>query len=103
MALSILALVTLGALLGPEISHWQADEIDWEAIETPPSASHWFGTDVVGRDLFVRTMEGARVSLLIALIAVSVSLAIGIPWGAVAGLADGHVDQVMMPKGSGNG
>ena len=40
VALSILALVTLGALLGPEISHWQADEIDWEAIETPPAASH---------------------------------------------------------------
>ena len=94
---ALLLLMIIGsAVLGPLVSHWQAEDIDWEAIETAPSSIHWFGTDVVGRDLFVRTMEGARVSLTVALIAVSVSLVIGIPWGALAGLAGGRIDQVMM-------
>ena len=95
-AFLLLLLVILGALLGPSLSPWDAVEMDLDALEAPPSASHWFGTDLVGRDLFVRTMEGARVSFSVALIAVAVSLLIGIPWGATAGLAGGRTDQLMM-------
>lgn len=95
-AVLLLMVVILGALLGPSLSPWDAVEMDWDALEAPPSASHWFGTDLVGRDLFVRTMEGARVSFSVALIAVAVSLVIGIPWGALAGLAGGRTDQLMM-------
>lgn len=95
-AVLLLLVIVCAALGGPEFSRWDGEEIDWEALESPPSVSHWFGTDLVGRDLFVRTMQGARVSFTVALIAVTVSLVIGIPWGAAAGLIGGRIDQLMM-------
>ena len=93
---AVLAVVVLGALAGPALSPWAFDAVDWDAIDAPPSARHWFGTDGVGRDLLTRTLSGARVSMAIALLATSVSCLIGIPWGAVAGYLGGHVDQAMM-------
>ena len=84
------------ALIGPMTSEHTAEDMDWENIGVAPSMTHWFGTDDVGRDLFVRTMEGTRVSFTVALIATSVALLIGIPWGATAALAGGLVDQLMM-------
>lgn len=93
---AVLAVVVLGALAGPALSPWTFDAVDWDAIDAPPSARHWFGTDGVGRDLLTRTLSGARVSMAIALLATSVSCLIGIPWGAVAGYLGGHVDQAMM-------
>lgn len=95
-ASALLILMFVAAVLGPVLSPWDGETMDFEALEAPPSTAHWFGTDMVGRDLFVRTMEGARVSFTVALIAVTVSLAIGIPWGAAAGLAGGRLDQLMM-------
>ena len=93
---AVLAVVVVGALAGPALSPWAFDAVDWDAIDAPPSAGHWFGTDSVGRDLLTRTLSGARVSMAIALLATSVSCLIGIPWGAVAGYLGGHVDQAMM-------
>ena len=61
-----------------------------------PTWTHPFGTDVLGRDVMVRTMHGGRVSLLVALVATAVSLVIGITWGAVSGYAGGRTDAVMM-------
>ncbi len=95
-ACALLGLMLIAAVLGPLLSPWDGETMDFDALEAPPSAAHWFGTDMVGRDLFVRTMEGARVSFTVALIAVTVSLTIGIPWGAAAGLAGGRLDQLMM-------
>lgn len=91
----LLAIVAL-ALVGPTIIAWDADEVDWQALETPPSTHHWFGTDLIGRDLFVRTLIGARVSIGIAVVATLVSVLIGIPWGAIAGYLGGRTDQIMM-------
>jgi oligopeptide transport system permease protein len=96
VALTILGAIVLGTLLGPELSPYDSELIDWEQLEQPPSLGHWFGTDVIGRDLFVRTMEGARVSFTIALLTTVISLGIGIPWGAVAGFLGGAIDQFMM-------
>jgi peptide/nickel transport system permease protein/oligopeptide transport system permease protein len=62
----------------------------------PPSVGHWFGTDVHGRDLFSRVLYGAQISLLVGLVGASVSLAIGVLWGAIAGYAGGRVDSLMM-------
>jgi len=62
----------------------------------PPSAAHWFGTDVHGRDLFSRVLYGAQVSLMVGLVGAGVSLVIGVLWGAVAGYVGGRVDSVMM-------
>lgn len=88
--------VIIGATFGARLSGWDAEAIDWDALEAAPGYSHWFGTDLIGRDLFTRVMEGARVSLLVALIATTVSVLIGVPYGAFAGLRGGRTDQVMM-------
>ena len=92
----VLAVVVSLAILGPELSAWDFEDVDWDAIDTPPSEAHWFGTDGVGRDLFTRTFQGARISLAIALAATTISMLIGIPFGATAGYLGGSVDQAMM-------
>ncbi len=93
---ALLVAVLALALLGPTLSPWAADAVDWDALEAAPSAAHWFGTDLIGRDLFTRIAEGARVSLAIAAIATGVSVLIGVPWGAAAGFVGGRVDTIMM-------
>jgi oligopeptide transport system permease protein len=91
-----IVLVLAGAALGTTLSGWDPESIDWEALEVGPNAAHWFGTDLIGRDLFARIMLGAQVSLAAALIATSVSVLIGVPYGAFAGLRGGRTDQLMM-------
>jgi oligopeptide transport system permease protein len=90
----IVALVSFG----PWLSAYSFDMPHWDRISEAPSLSngHWFGTDAIGRDLFVRTLYGGRMSLLVGLVATGVALVIGIAWGAVAGYAGGRVDNVMM-------
>jgi oligopeptide transport system permease protein len=94
----ILGLITLLAIFGPFVSPHPYDEIYWDVMGIPPTleAAHWFGTDSIGRDLFVRTMYGARVSLMVALLATTVSLLIGVVYGATAGYAGGRTDNLMM-------
>lgn len=96
--------IAAGLLLGvfvftvaaPLVSPWDADHIDWSAIETPPSSTHWFGTDLVGRDLLTRCALAGQTSLTIALTATTLSALIGLFWGAVAGYVGGRADLVMM-------
>jgi len=71
------------------------DQLSDEQFQ-PPNASHWFGTDVHGRDLFSRVLYGARISLLAGIVGTGVSLLIGVLWGAVAGYAGGRIDAIMM-------
>ncbi len=61
-----------------------------------PSASHWLGVDDLGRDLFSRILYGARYSLLVGLVSVSVGMSIGLLLGAIAGYAGGIVDSIIM-------
>ena len=93
---AVLAFVVVAAIAGPWLSPWEFDAVDWDAIDSTPSAAHWFGTDGVGRDLLVRTLTGARLSIVIALAATLVSCLIGIPWGATAGYLGGPADMAMM-------
>ena len=92
----LLLIVLSAVIVGPYVTTWEYDAIHWDAIGVAPSGEHWFGTDNVGRDLFARTMMGGRISLLIAVLATTVSFCIGLPWGAVSGYLGGLADQVMM-------
>jgi oligopeptide transport system permease protein len=98
VALALLILIALLALVGPLLSPWKFDQLDWQHLALPPGrlAAHWLGTDRLGRDLFVRTLYGVRVSLLISVLASLVSLGVGVTWGAVAGFAGGRTDEWMM-------
>jgi oligopeptide transport system permease protein len=93
-----LTLIVLLALLGPALSPWGFQSLDWQHLAQPPGrlAGHWFGTDRLGRDLYVRTLYGLRLSLLVSLLATAVSLVIGVAYGALAGFAGGRTDAVMM-------
>jgi oligopeptide transport system permease protein len=98
VALVLLGLILLLAVVGPIISRFTYDEMDWAAFSAPPSLSsgHIFGTDTSGRDLFVRTMIGARVSLSLGLLATAVALLIGVTYGAISGYKGGRTDMAMM-------
>lgn len=90
--------VTLLAFFGPSWSPHRFDAIDWENMGVAPGAAnaHWLGTDRLGRDLFVRTLQGVQISLQIGLLATLVSLCIGVAWGAIAGYVGGRLDEWMM-------
>ena len=98
MALVMLTLLGMLIIVAPALSGHAIDDTDWEQISVPPSISggHWFGTDALGRDLFVRTFYGGRISLMVGLVATIVSLIIGITYGAVSGYLGGRIDQILM-------
>jgi oligopeptide transport system permease protein len=98
VSMVVLALIAGLAALAPWLSPHPYDEIYWERILAPPdfANAHWFGTDGNGRDLFVRTLYGARVSLTVGTLATAVSLVIGVTWGAIAGYFGGRIDDLMM-------
>jgi oligopeptide transport system permease protein len=98
VAICVVAALVLLACLGPALSPWQADGLDWQHLAQSPGAhgGHWLGTDRLGRDLYVRTLQGVRLSLVLSVVASALSLVIGISWGAVAGFAGGRVDGWMM-------
>ena len=95
---AILAVIVLVAILGPFVSPHDYVQTDFDNTLAAPSLRdmHLFGTDDLGRDLFVRTMFGIQVTVAVAVIASIVSLAIGVLYGAVAGYVGGRVDAVMM-------
>jgi oligopeptide transport system permease protein len=94
----IMFVMLLVVIFGPMLSPWEGDFTDWDNTASPPSfeTGHWFGTDAVGRDILVRTLEGGRVSLLVGLVATLVSLVIGVTYGAIAGYYGGFTDRFMM-------
>ncbi|MGD8379899.1 MAG: ABC transporter permease subunit [Gammaproteobacteria bacterium] len=98
IAAAILGMIVLLVLFGPLFSHYTFDEPDWNLISAAPSfaSGHVFGTDDLGRDLFVRTLDGGRVSLLVGVVTTLVSLLIGVSYGATAGYVGGRVDGLMM-------
>lgn len=95
---AVLLAIAIIAIIGPLASPHGYETTDFDNGLLPPSAAdqHYFGTDDLGRDQFVRTMMGARITLTVAIIASLVSLIIGVAWGAIAGYAGARVDAVMM-------
>jgi len=98
VSMVLLALIMVGAVFAPWLGSHPFDEVYWDRIGMPPdyANAHWFGTDNNGRDLFVRVLYGARVSLAVGFAATLVSLAIGVIYGAMSGFLGGKVDEAMM-------
>ncbi|MDR1579829.1 MAG: ABC transporter permease [Synergistaceae bacterium] len=94
--LVLVVVIVLLALIGPAVSTHSYWEQDLDRTNEFPGAEYVFGTDNLGRDLFVRVMTGGRISLLISFIATFVSCAIGVVYGGFAGYAGGRVDNAMM-------
>jgi oligopeptide transport system permease protein len=105
-SIAMLATLALMALFAPFLSPFRYDEINYDLVTCAPgwwpgpssctAPSHIFGTDAVGRDLFVRVLYGARMSLAVGLVATLVSLVIGVIYGATAGYLGGRTDALMM-------
>jgi oligopeptide transport system permease protein len=99
--LAVFGLVTLLlfiviALATPWIAPYSYQAQNLELGASPPSAAHWLGTDIFGRDLMTQIMYGGRISLAVGFVATAVALLIGVTWGAIAGYAGGRTDAVMM-------
>jgi oligopeptide transport system permease protein len=98
VALGMLIALAAVAWLAPWLTPHSHAALDWENQATPPgfTASHWLGTDRLGRDLFARSMQAVRISLVFGLLSALVSVCIGVAWGAVAGYSGGRLDAAMM-------
>ncbi len=94
--LCLLSFFVIVALLTPWIAPYDYADQNLDLGASPPSAAHWLGTDIFGRDLLTQIMYGGRLSLAVGFIATAVALIVGVTWGAIAGYAGGRVDAVMM-------
>ena len=94
--LGCITIIALLAIFGPTVSPYEYDASDFGAISQPPSMAHPLGTDALGRDLFVRILYGARISLSIGLVSAIVNMIIGVIYGGIAGFAGGRTDNLMM-------
>jgi peptide/nickel transport system permease protein/oligopeptide transport system permease protein len=94
-ALAVLGFIIFMAIAGPLIFRY-APEATTSVKLSPPTPENWFGTDMNGRDVFSRVLQGARVSLIVGLCGALVSFIIGTAYGLVSGYAGGRTDNLMM-------
>lgn len=92
---TIIAIILI-AVIGPWLSPLSYSDQNLNETNRPPSADHWFGTDNLGRDLFIRVLYGARISLSIGIVASLINLTIGVAYGGIAGYLGGRIDRLMM-------
>jgi oligopeptide transport system permease protein len=102
-SLVIIILLVIFALLGGALSPYQYDEIDYElmgasAEQGHPSLenAHYFGVDELGRDIYMRVVQGTQISLLVGILGSLVTVIIGTLYGATAGYLGGKIDNIMM-------
>ncbi|MFN6952132.1 MAG: ABC transporter permease subunit [Albidovulum sp.] len=96
-------LITLLALFGDAVAQWTNEEIDFAVmgqaaqLGQPSIANgHYFGTDDLGRDLYSRTLQGTRISLMVGIVGSLIAVVVGTLYGAVSGYVGGRADQIMM-------
>src|SRR5512143_3043503 len=95
IGLIIVAVLVIMALFAPWIATYDVGTTNLSLRYLAPSASHWFGTDSTGRDIFSRVIFGARISLQVGVIVVTVSAFVGTILGAIAGYYGGWIDRVV--------
>jgi oligopeptide transport system permease protein len=93
---AVFVLILLYCLIWPIISPYDSNAVDYSQAKLDPSLEHPFGTDKFGRDLFTRTAEGGRVSILIAFGATLAILLIGVVYGSISGFVGGRLDNALM-------
>ncbi|WP_019956434.1 ABC transporter permease subunit [Yoonia vestfoldensis] len=98
-----LVLITLFAFFGGFLAQWSTEEIDWPLMGNVAQAGgpsiangHYFGVDELGRDLYARTVQGTRISLLVGFVGAAIAVIVGTLYGAIAGYFGGRTDGVMM-------
>lgn len=92
IGLIVIATFIALALFAPLIAPYDPIASSWSLVRKPPSLAHWFGTDELGRDVLSRVIYGARASLMAGVLSVGLALAIGVPFGLLAGYRGGFVD-----------
>ncbi len=96
LGLGLLFIIVVMVLIGPVFSEFDPETIHWDDMAIPPDSIYWMGTDVMGRDLYIRILLGGQVSLMVGIVATLVSVVIGVFYGMAAGFLGGRVDAVMM-------
>lgn len=100
MGLCFVIIITIAAICGPWlIDYFYGYTYDGQNIENGnqgPSVEHWFGTDKFGRDIFTRTLYGARISLTIGFVAAAINMVIGVIYGGISGYFGGRIDMILM-------
>ena len=92
---AIVLVTVLAAVAGPWLVPFDPAAQELALRLEGPSGVHWFGLDELGRDIFARVLSGARISLLVGLVVVSVSATIGVAMGSVAGYFGGRIDEAI--------
>ena len=92
----VLLLITLLAIFAPYVTQYGYEQIDLRARSQGPSAAHWLGTDRVGRDVWSRTIYGARISLAVGFAATTIAMLIGVTLGALAGYFGAWTETIIM-------
>ncbi len=95
VSLGVLLIIILMAIIGPLMLPYNYYSNDLMSTNKAPSAEHWFGTDNLGRDMWVRTWMGARISLVVGFSAALIDLIIGVIYGAIMGYKGGRTDEIM--------
>lgn len=96
VGLLMIALVLFAILIMPDLVHIAPNRIDLRARLAAPAFDHWFGTDEVGRDIFVRVLYGGRISVGVGLFVVALSASVGTTIGGLSGILGGKVDTAIM-------
>ena len=96
IGIAVVVVIVLAALLAPVIARHDPLAIDLASQLARPSAAHWMGTDVQGRDVWARLVYGARISLAVGIISQSIALLLGVTLGLVAGFYGKWVDELVM-------
>jgi ABC-type dipeptide/oligopeptide/nickel transport system permease subunit len=96
LGLGAVAMLVLLAIAAPLVSRWDPTGIALANQLQPPSAAHWLGTDLQGRDVWARLVYGARISLSVGFLSQGIALAIGLTLGLISGFYGKWVDEAVM-------
>ncbi|ENK1244821.1 ABC transporter permease [Clostridium sporogenes] len=95
-SLILLILIALMTIIGPYLTSYRYWTTDSTIVNMAPNSEHWFGTDMLGRDLFARVWKGGRVSIIIGILGTIIEMTIGVIYGGISGYFGGIVDDIMM-------